>query len=119
MKAVNATASVLLALILCLTAALGIAAAVEEAPALMSRADRAAALATIHDEGRLALARCRTLADPAERAVCRAEARAAERVAAAALAVRYHGTVSAQERARRVRARAANSVEFARRLAPT
>jgi threonine/homoserine/homoserine lactone efflux protein len=119
MKAANATASALLALFLCLTAALGIAAAVEAPPSLMSRADYLGALRMIHDGGRLALARCREPGAPAERAVCRAEARAAERVAIAALGVRYHGTLAARAHARRVQARAEHSVAMVRRLATT
>ena len=44
MRTANAAASLLLALFLSLTAALGIAAAVEDPPTLMSRADYLAAV---------------------------------------------------------------------------
>ena len=69
MKAVNTTASLALALIFCLTAALGIAAAVEAPPSLMSRADRLEALRAIARDGRLALAHCRTLASDSDRSL--------------------------------------------------
>src|SRR5687768_15867468 len=74
MKTVNATASFVLALICALTAALGIAAAGEGHPSLMSRADRIAGLAEIERAGRIAVSRCRDIAEGAERAVCRARA---------------------------------------------
>ena len=119
MKTVNAAASLTLALFLCLTAALGIAAAVDNPPSLMSRADRMSALHSIQQDLRLALARCRDLVSPHDRAVCRAEVRAAERIAVAGLDIRYRGTVAAHERALRTRARAEYSVSVARRLAPT
>ena len=119
MRTANAAASLLLALFLSLTAALGIAAAVEDPPTLMSRADYLAGLRAIQSEHRISLAGCREGAEPADRAVCRAKVRAAERVAAAALEARYHGTIAAWERAQRTRVRADYSVSVARRLAPT
>lgn len=120
MKAATTAAStLLLALILSLTAMLGIAAAVHTPPSLMSRADHLAAQGAIRDEGRLALAACRNLDDAHERAVCRAEARAAERIASASLDVRYRGTVVAVENARRVEEHAEHSIAVARRLLPT
>ena len=119
MKTVNATASLVLALFLALTAALGIAAAVEAPPSLMSRADRLAALAEIDRAGRIAISRCRDLAEGAERAVCRARARAAERISAANLEARYRGTFQARESVRHVQARAAHSVGAALRLVAT
>jgi hypothetical protein len=121
MKVATTTASLILALVLSLTAMLGIAAAVNtnSPPSLMSRTDYLAALRDAHDAGRLALGNCRELASAEERAVCRAEARAAERIAAAQTEVRYRGTVAAQARAQSVQARAEHSVAEARRLAPT
>lgn len=119
MKAANATASFVLALFLALTAAMVIAAAVEAPPSLMSRADRLAALQQIERDARLALARCRGLDDPGARAVCRAQARAAERIAAATLEASYLGTVGAYDRVERVETRAVHSVGMALRLAPT
>ena len=118
MKVANAAASVMLALILSLTGALGIAAAVSTPPSLMSRADYLASLRSVGDEGRLALARCRG-EQPDSRALCRARARGDERVAAAQLEVRYRGTVAAKERARLVQARAAHSIILAGRLSTT
>ena len=121
MKVANAAASLVLALVLSLTAALGIAAAVNtnSPPSLMTRADYLAALRDSRDAGRLALGGCRELAGAEERAVCRAQARADERVTAAQLEVKYRGTVAAQARARAVQARAEHSIAEARRLAPT
>ena len=92
-------------------------AALDTPPSLMSRADHAVALHAIHDDGRLALGRCREL-EPDSRAVCRAEARANERIAVAALDARYRGTLEAQQRAMREQARALHAVAEARRLAP-
>lgn len=89
--------------------------AVDTPPSLMSRADRAAELGAIRAEARLALARCRT-AGPQERAICRAEARASERIAAAALEARYRGTLLAQEEALREQSRALHGLAEARRL---
>ena len=116
MKAVNATASFVLAVFLALTAALVVAAAVEAPPSLMSRAERLAALAEIERAGRLEISRCRDVEEPADRAVCRARVRAKERVSVATLEARYRGTVNARESIRQVQARAAHSVGMALRL---
>ena len=116
MKTANAAASLLLALFLSLSAALGIAAASDSPPSLMSHADRLAALQGLQRDFRVALARCRDLAQSHDRAVCRAEVRAAERIAVAGLDARYRGTVAALERSQQVRARAAYSIAVARRL---
>lgn len=118
MKAVNATASALLALVLCLTAAIGIAAALEAPPSIMSRGDYLAGLRIVQDDGRVAMGRCRGIAHDYARALCRAEARAAHCVAAATLLARYRGTIAAHARVDEVRLRAGRSVDFARRLAP-
>ena len=96
--------------------ALHIAAAVDTPPSLMSPTDHATALRAVNDEARLALARCRALPAQAS-AVCRVEARADERIAAAALNVRYRGTMAAQEVALREQSRALHAVAEARRLA--
>ena len=117
--ATTAASALLLALVLSLPAMRGIAAAVDSPPSLMSRADHLAALHGLRQAARLELARCRDVPDPHDRAVCRAEARAAERVAVASLDARYLGTVSALDRARRAQARAEHSVAVARRLLPT
>jgi hypothetical protein len=119
MKAATTAASTfVLALILSLTAMLGIAAAVHTSPSLISPAEYVAAQREIRDQGRVALAACRNLEDAHERAVCRAEARASERIAAASLDVRYRGTVVAVENARRVEEHAEHSIAVARRLLP-
>jgi hypothetical protein len=119
LKAVNATASFVLAIVLALTAAMGIAAAVEAPPSLMSRADRLAGVRQIERETNLALARCRGIEDDAQRSLCRAQARADQVVAMAALEAHYRGTIAAHARIRDVRERAAHSVQMARRLLPT
>jgi hypothetical protein len=96
--------------------ALHIAAAVDTPPSLMSRADHAAAQRAIRDATRLALARCRTR--PAQEAVvCRAEARANERIAAAALNAEYLGTIGARESALHEQSRALHALAEAHRLA--
>jgi hypothetical protein len=112
----NITATAVIGLALSLPA-LHIVEVVDTPPSLMSRADHAVALRAIRDDGRLALARCRTLQSD-ERAVCRVEARANERIAAAALEVRYRGTQAAQQHALREQSRALHTVAEARRLAP-
>jgi hypothetical protein len=119
MKTVNATASLVLALIFALTAAIGIAAAVEAPPSLMSRSDRFEALRAIERDTRLALAHCRTLAAAADRALCRAQSRMDERIAVATLEARYRGTVHAQQWIDQAHARANHSVGCARRLLHT
>jgi len=88
MKTVNAAASFVLALICALTAALGIAAAVEAHPSLMSPGDRVTALAEIERAGRAATSRCRAITEGAERAICRARARASQRISNANLEAR-------------------------------
>lgn len=96
--------------------ALHIAAAVEAPPSLMSPADHAVAQRAIRDDARLALASCR--ARPAqESVVCRAEARANERIAEAALNARYLGTIAASEVALREQSRALHAIAEAHRLA--
>ena len=121
MRTANAAASLLLALFLSLTGALGIAAAVStnSPPSLMSRADYLAALREAREAGRLALGNCRQPAGAEERAVCRAQARADERITVAQLEAKYRGTIAAQARARAVQSRAGHSIAEARRLATT
>jgi hypothetical protein len=120
MKAANAAASLVLAIFLSLTAALGIAAAGSATlPSLMSPADYDTALRTVRYDARVALAGCRSLVEPQERAVCRAQARATERIAVANLEARYRGTVWAAEQVRAVEERTEHSLAAARRLAPT
>ena len=117
MKAVNATASFVLAVILALTAALVVAAGVGASPpSLMSPGERLAALAEIERSGRIEISRCRDVEEPADRAICRARVRAMERVSIATLEARYRGTVNARESVRHVQARAAHSMGMALRL---
>jgi len=118
MKTSTATASIVLALVICLTAAIGIAAASSTPPSLMSRQDYDAALRSVRFETRMQLSKCRSEVDPYVRSVCRAEARAAERIALANLHARYRGTAAALERARTVEDAAEHSVDVARRLTP-
>jgi hypothetical protein len=113
----SAPSTACLGLVLGLSA-LHIAAAVDTPPSLMSRTDHALALRSIREDGRLALARCRALPSDEARLVCRAEARANERIALAALEARYRGTLRAQEQALREQARALHAVAEARRLVP-
>ena len=95
---------------------LQVAANFDAPPSLMSPADHAVAQRAIHDEARLALAGCRSL--PAQdAAICRAEARANERIAGAVLKAHYRGTIAAHEVALREQSRALHSVAEARRLA--
>ena len=98
------------------TAAVVIAAAVDAPPSLMSRADRAAALGAIQRDTRLALAACRAVEDDARRSLCRAQARANQKVAIASLEARYLGTIAAQASVQNARTRAARSLDMASRL---
>ncbi len=94
-------------------AALGIRAAVDTPRTLMSPETHKSLQREVEASTRLALARCRD-ASRADRDVCKAEARAAERVALADLSARYHGTHSAMEDAASARAKASFDVAKAR-----
>lgn len=94
-------------------AAWGISAAVDMPSTLMSPADYKVAKRAIEGESRLAYAKCR-LHRESPREVCRAEARAAERVKVADLDARYYGTISAAEEARLTRLRAGYELARAR-----
>ncbi|HUP97004.1 MAG TPA: hypothetical protein VM073_03640 [Usitatibacter sp.] len=94
-------------------AALGIGAAVDTPPTLMSRGDYSKGKKAIEAETRVAFARCRDQSGIA-RDVCKAEVRAEERVKMADLQARYHGTVNAAEDARLARAKAQFDVARAR-----
>jgi hyperosmotically inducible protein len=102
----------LLAAALSLGAA-GIRAAADTSPTLMAPADFNQVKASIESGSRLALAACRD-AVPAEREICRAQARAEARVQKADLEARYYGTAAAQSSARTVRAKATYEVAKAR-----
>ena len=94
-------------------AALGIRAAVDTPRTLMSPEIHKSLKREVEASTRLALARCRDAAG-IDRDVCKAEARATERVALADLAARYHGTHSALEDAASARAKASFDVAKAR-----
>jgi hypothetical protein len=85
-------------------AALGIRASMDMPSTLMSPAVYEGLKREIEAEARLALGHCRD-ASGHEREICRAEARAEERVKKAELHARYHGTVSAQQEISATRAR--------------
>jgi hypothetical protein len=86
-------------------AAFGIGSQMDSPPSLMSRGDYAAGRQAIESETRQAMGRCRAL-DGQAREMCKAEARAAERVKKADLTARYLGTVAAAEEAKLARVRA-------------
>ena len=94
-------------------AAVGIRAAVDTTPTLMSPVDFAQMKKGIEAETRLALGRCRDAAG-SDREVCRAQARAEERIQKAELHARYYGTVAAQNAARTARVKATYDVAKAR-----
>lgn len=94
-------------------AAVGIGAAVDTPRTLMSPADYAVLKKAVEAETRLALAACRPLPG-AQRDVCKAQARADERIKRADLQARYHGTVAAAEDAREARVKAHYDVARAR-----
>ena len=86
-------------------ASFGISSHIDSPPSLMSRADFAVAKQAIESETRQAVGRCRAIEGQA-RELCRAQARAEERVKKADLAARYLGTVAAAEEAKLARVRA-------------
>jgi hypothetical protein len=94
-------------------AAVGLRAAVDTTPTLMSPVDFGQVKKGIEANARLALARCRD-ATGSDREVCRAEARAEERIQKAELEARYFGTVTAQNAARSARVKASYEVAKAR-----
>ena len=94
-------------------AAVGIGAAVDSPRTLMSRGDYDTARKAIAAEARLAYASCRTRTG-GERDLCRAQARAGERVKSAELLGRYHGTYAALEDARLARVKADFDLERAK-----
>jgi hypothetical protein len=99
--------------ILLSVAALGIGAAVDMPRTLMSRADYSDGKKAIEAESRVALASCRD-AEGSAKDICKAEARAEERVKKADLHARYLGTVAAADDARAARTKAAYDVAKAR-----
>ncbi len=93
--------------------AYGISAAVDSPRSLMSPTDYSVAKKAIESDARGALARCRD-ADNQARDICKAEARADERVRKADLEAQYRGTVAAAADARLARAKASYEVAKAR-----
>lgn len=86
-------------------AAFGISSAVDTPRTLMSRGDYGVAKQAIETETRIALSACRSV-EGTTRDICKAQARAGERVKKADLDARYHGTVSAAADAKLARAKA-------------
>jgi hypothetical protein len=85
--------------------AFGISTAVDSPRSLMSPIDYGAAKKVIEAEASTAIERCRAM-DGRDREVCKAEARATERVGKADLEAQYRGTVAAATDARLARAKA-------------
>ena len=94
-------------------AAFGLSFAVDSPRTLMSRSDYALARQAIAAESRAALGQCRGV-ESAAREICRAQARAVERVHRAELDARYRGTVAAAADVRVARAKADFEVARAR-----
>ncbi len=94
-------------------AAWGISAAVDNPPSLMARSDYDAAKTTIESDARQAQNRCRDLEGQAKD-ICRAEARADERIRKADLDARYRGTTTASAEAKITRAKAQYDVAKAK-----
>jgi hypothetical protein len=93
--------------------AYGISAAVDSPRSLMSPADYSVAKKAIESDIRAAIAKCRDSEGQA-RDVCKAEARAEERIRKADLDAQYRGTVTAAAEARLARAKAHYEVAKAR-----
>lgn len=93
--------------------ALGLGAAVDSPRSLMSPGDYAAGKRAIEVAARREIGRCR-LEPAANRELCKAEARAGERVQRAQLAARYLGTVTAAADVRQARVKARYDVERVR-----
>lgn len=85
-------------------AALGIGASLEAPPTLMSPAKHVQAMRAIEADTRLAYGRCRDSAG-IQKDICKAAARAEDRVRKAELDARYYGTVAAQDEVRAARVR--------------
>ena len=97
--------STLIGALLVSAAAFGIGSAVESPRSLMSPIDYGEAKRVIEADSRQAIGKCRDEDAPA-RDVCKAQARAEERVRKADLEARYRGTVAAAAEAKLARAKA-------------
>lgn len=104
MKRTTFIATVIGALMVSATA-FGISAAVDSPRSLMSPVDYGAAKKAIESDAHSALSKCREL-DGREKDLCKAEARAHERIRKADLEADYRGTVAAATDAKLVRAKA-------------
>jgi len=93
--------------------ALGLDAAVDSPPTLMSRGDYLDARHGIEAHTRAALAGCRGQ-QHVEREICKARVHGDERVMMAELIARYHGTVAAADDVRIAKVKAHYDVERAR-----
>jgi hypothetical protein len=85
----------ILAVLAATVAVAGIGASLESPRSLMTRQDYSEARKTLEAQTRRTLGECRTLEGRAKE-VCRAEARAADRIHRAELDARYYGTVDAE-----------------------
>jgi hypothetical protein len=104
MKRTTLYASIIGALVLS-AAAFGISAAVDSPRSLMSPLDYSTAKKAIEAESHAALAKCRDL-EGQPQDLCKADARADERIHKADLDANYRGTVAAAADARLARAKA-------------
>jgi hypothetical protein len=91
-------------------AAFGLTAQLDSLPTLMSRGDYDVARRVIASETRQALGRCRAVEPAEERNLCKARAKAEDRVKKADLGARYYGTVAAARDAQQARIRASYDV---------
>jgi hypothetical protein len=112
MKRTTLYATLVAALLVSATA-YGISAAVDSPRSLMSPTDYSAAKKDIESQTRTALAGCRDM-DGQAKDVCKAEARADERIRKADLDAQYRGTVAAAADARLARAKAQYDVARAK-----
>ena len=112
MKRTTLYATLVAALLVSATA-YGISAAVDSPRSLMSPADYSAAKKGIESQTRTAFAGCRDM-DGQAKDVCKAKARADERIRKADLDAQYRGTVAAAADARLARAKAQYDVAKAR-----
>jgi hyperosmotically inducible protein len=103
----------LVAALLVSATAYGISAAVDSPRSLMSPTEYSAAKQAIESQARTALAGCRDM-DGQAKDVCKAEARADERIRKADLDAQYRGTVAAAADARLARAKAQYDVAKAK-----
>jgi hypothetical protein len=112
MKRTTLYATLVAALLVSATA-YGISAAVDSPRSLMSPTDYSIAKKAIESQTRTALAGCRDM-DGQAKDVCKAEARADERIRKADLDAQYRGTVAAAADARLARAKAQYDVARAK-----